>query len=421
MKRDIPIANATPSAVDTRNLTGDGSSASGLTADRLEVHSTSTPFHDVRALAADTTLLHIGPRKSGTTAIQSAFHLGRAQVREAGVLYPGHRPAQSKALRALRTADGLPINPKDAKLARAMQQELADWRGRTLLSAEMLEHADADQIESLISRLNRDNLQVLITARPISKQLPSLWQQLTKRGKISDALEPWIKALVSDPDSPEWHGQRVDWLSERWGRIVGLDRVHVMLVDPKQRAETIATVERLLGLAPYALQPARSNRGMTMREADMARALRRAAAEQNPSPQQSRDLDLTINRYLAARTPAADEMHPAMPRSLRSQTDELQARVAANLATGGYHLIGDLGTWQRTEDRDFADLENRVVDLRETPDDPVVDMVRELLDAHADGHTRGLVQATVPHQSAGGDEPRSTRIWQRASQQLRRS
>ena len=40
-------------------------------------------------LEPGTRLLHIGPHKTGTTAIQGALHLARGRLAAAGVVYPG--------------------------------------------------------------------------------------------------------------------------------------------------------------------------------------------------------------------------------------------------------------------------------------------------------------------------------------------
>ncbi len=40
-------------------------------------------------LGAGTRLLHIGPHKTGTTAVQGAFHIGRERLGTEGVFYPG--------------------------------------------------------------------------------------------------------------------------------------------------------------------------------------------------------------------------------------------------------------------------------------------------------------------------------------------
>ena len=41
------------------------------------------------ALPDGTHLLHIGPQKTGSTAIQGALHEARDAIREHGVVYPG--------------------------------------------------------------------------------------------------------------------------------------------------------------------------------------------------------------------------------------------------------------------------------------------------------------------------------------------
>jgi hypothetical protein len=40
-------------------------------------------------LRAGARLLHIGPHKTGSTAVQGAFHLARERLAAQGVVYPG--------------------------------------------------------------------------------------------------------------------------------------------------------------------------------------------------------------------------------------------------------------------------------------------------------------------------------------------
>jgi hypothetical protein len=48
-------------------------------------------------LPAGTRLLHIGPHKTGTTGLQSAFHLNRGKLSEHGVHYAGKDSQPGKA------------------------------------------------------------------------------------------------------------------------------------------------------------------------------------------------------------------------------------------------------------------------------------------------------------------------------------
>ena len=54
------------------------------------------------ALPEGSVLLHIGPHKTGTTAIQGALAAARAELAEHGVTYPGHAGAHHAEARALR-------------------------------------------------------------------------------------------------------------------------------------------------------------------------------------------------------------------------------------------------------------------------------------------------------------------------------
>ncbi|HEY4377379.1 MAG TPA: hypothetical protein VGM93_09480, partial [Acidimicrobiales bacterium] len=56
----------------------------------------------VEALPANAILVHIGPHKTGTTALQSMLDRGRSAMAEHGVLYPGTKGAHHDEARSLR-------------------------------------------------------------------------------------------------------------------------------------------------------------------------------------------------------------------------------------------------------------------------------------------------------------------------------
>ena len=56
---------------------------------------------DAPALPANGVLLHVGVHKTGTTAIQAALADARADLKAAGVSYPGRLQAQHRAALAV--------------------------------------------------------------------------------------------------------------------------------------------------------------------------------------------------------------------------------------------------------------------------------------------------------------------------------
>ena len=59
------------------------------------------PVSGVETLPEDAILVHIGPHKTGTTAMQYAFFTAREELLQHGVLYPGSKKSHHDPATAL--------------------------------------------------------------------------------------------------------------------------------------------------------------------------------------------------------------------------------------------------------------------------------------------------------------------------------
>ncbi|WP_233273363.1 hypothetical protein [Streptomyces broussonetiae] len=92
--------------------------------------------------------------------------------------------------------------------------------------------------------------------------------------------EDWLEHMLRKPPyempTPSfWHRHRHDRLVERWARVVGADRVTVVVVDDRNRDGLMRAFETLLGLPENLIQPVpdASNRSLTRTESEMLRNL----------------------------------------------------------------------------------------------------------------------------------------------------
>jgi hypothetical protein len=130
-------------------------------------------------LQAGVRLLHIGPHKTGTTMIQDALHLARERLAAQGVVYPG---TGRQPLRAMLAVTGQPTllgepEPDMADWALLVREVTAARDQRVVVSSEFLAQASDAAACRVVSDLGGPRVHVVVTLRPLTRILPSQWQQ----------------------------------------------------------------------------------------------------------------------------------------------------------------------------------------------------------------------------------------------------
>lgn len=212
----------------------------------------------LRALPDDAVLVHIGPHKTGTTAIQGTLASCRKSLEAHGVSYPGDALAhheQAKSLRQVRTGwqhdSSEPPNPA---LWTRLVQQVQSLPGRVVISSEFFANADADARARLVDELGPERVHILAAARNSGAIAVSTWQQMLKEG-YPVALETWLQRNFRRDDadvepSGFWLQADPAALSRSWAEAVGPDRVTVLVIDETDRRLLPSTFEALLGLPP---------------------------------------------------------------------------------------------------------------------------------------------------------------------------
>ncbi|HEX4685931.1 MAG TPA: hypothetical protein VH228_04055 [Nocardioides sp.] len=212
---------------------------------------------DVARLPDGTHLLHIGPQKTGSTALQFALHRQRARLRELGVVYPGPGVRGRYALGA-----GLGYStPKGGrrptqKAWERMLAEVHDPSARVVcVSSEAFGRATDEQIAETVSALGGARPHVLAVARRYDRLLPSQWQQRVK-ARVTLSYDDWLRVVLG-PAAPRDAVWRNVWvphdtvqLARRWGAAVGSDNLTVLVADEHDHALLPSVVEALLGVPP---------------------------------------------------------------------------------------------------------------------------------------------------------------------------
>ncbi len=309
----------------------------------------------VEPTAPDAVLLHIGPFKTGTTAIQEALAASRSILAEHDIRYPG---PQGHHARGAMSAMGRTFGWAGQGGAKAPK---GDWRrltalarettGRMVLSSEYFCLARPGRIRRICADLDPQRVQVLITLRPLGLLLPSSWQQYVKSGRAV-RYEPWLRAVLADPPDKAmtpsfWVRNDHPALVRRWAEVVGPDRVTVLVLDDADRPMLYEVFERLLGLAPDTLHRAttmRGNRSLSAAEAELLCLVNEEVARHEvPWPDfQAVVRDGAVRRLVDSRDPAPAEGRIRTPDWALERAEQLGKAAAADIAASGVRVIGDL-------------------------------------------------------------------------------
>ncbi|MGY4920919.1 hypothetical protein [Streptomyces sp. 900105755] len=240
------------------------------------------PTGSLPALPTGTRLLHIGPHKTGTTALQGALFAAKDRLPEHGVEFPAttRHPMEAALAACARPAMMGDTVPTDKHWTRLLQQVEATGSRTSVISSEFFADAPDDEtVARIVEQLGGERVHVLVTLRPLARIMPSQWQQYVQNG-LRMGYEDWLhhmlrKAPYEKPNPSFWHRHRHDRLVERWSRAVGAGRVTVVVVDDRDRDGLMRTFEALLGLPANLLQPVpdAANRSLTLAETEMLRKL----------------------------------------------------------------------------------------------------------------------------------------------------
>ncbi|GAA1539738.1 hypothetical protein GCM10009788_48220 [Nocardioides humi] len=289
-------------------------------------------------------LLHIGPPKTGTSALQAAFHAARESLEAQGVHYVSRSAnplglARSVALGRLASAPPRYQRRWD-QVSRAFRSSPAR---HAILSSEGFCAASAETAADIATALGPD-VHVLITLRPMTGLLPSIWQQITREGN-TDGYLSWLEDVL--PATGPGHAMMRDFdpahLLSVWGSAFGEDRVIFLCGDPRDRTAHLDATSELLG-APGALtlQPVRNASPSfaeieVLRHANLARAAAGAVASAGPWQKVMRK----AGRELGDHPTTSGGERVRLPRWAVERSNERTRRAVAALAASDALVVGD--------------------------------------------------------------------------------
>ena len=212
---------------------------------------------------ADRLIVHIGPRKTGTTYLQRVLQQLSPSLKAQGVLYPtdyrgqedyNHVGAVSDLTHNEESKESNRWTGKDGSGWTGLADAVASWDGTAIISAEMIGGLRPPAARRMLDGLKAPSVDIVITMRDLGRILPSSWQQHV-RNTHTQSYRGYLDRRASERgDLPpvqmqaEWDAERhhTFWRSyaygalvRRWQGLVGADHVSVVTLPPSGSPSTL--------------------------------------------------------------------------------------------------------------------------------------------------------------------------------------
>lgn len=315
----------------------------------------------IEPLPPGSRLVHIGPHKTGSTAIQVAMQEARDELAAHGVHYAtggrSHRPDKAGWAFGVR---GKPAGTEAPPMKhwKRLVTEVADAGDqRVCISNEDFGRATREQVPELVAALGGDAVHVVAVARRLDKYLASQWQERVKAGDPR-TWDDWLRVVLADDDGKSWDRKNV-WFSHdtgrlvrRWTEAVGPDRFWLLLMDEGDRDLLPHSFEALLGLPTGTLKPnpSRSNRGLTWAETELIRSVNEALGEDWSRPERRRYVKAGILQDMQEQPAPPGPKSPPLPAWALDRLRELTDERLHALDAIGVHVIGTADSQRLPDD-----------------------------------------------------------------------
>lgn len=301
-------------------------------------------------LPAGACLLHIGPYKTGSTALQSALFEARQALRLHGVAYPGRwrramRPGWAVLEYTPRGRSPVPISVWEEFSAevRAAADE------RVCVSTEDFGSAGPTRIGRIVEDLGGSRVHVVAVARRLDRLLPSQWQE---RVKSHDTItfDSWLRRVLGTDTSDRehrrfWASHDLVAMADRWTPYVGSDRFSLVVADEDDRDVVPRAFERMLGLpAGLLVLPPAANASLSANATELVRRVNELFESEGwPDETYHRLVQQgAVQQMTTASRPPSEGAIPPLPGWAAARVAELSDLRIEELRSRGVRVVGDL-------------------------------------------------------------------------------
>ena len=295
-------------------------------------------------------LVHVGPYKTGTSAIQMALHQRRQELTGHGVCYPGTayrhmRPSAAVLGRSPRGVGKVPMEEW-----RALVDEVhAAPTSRAVVSSEAFCSAGPDQVTQIVSDLGPERVHVVAVARRLDKLLPSVWQERVKSSNEVRAYHEFLDPVLAR-DSHDTAG-RAFWKAHgltdflgAWGAALPPGQVILLVAEEGHREQLPRAFERFLELPTgFLVADDRPNSSLSWEKVELYRQLNLAFDREGwTNRERRRYLQRGMLPALRELPPGpADVAIPPLDRARAARVADLSRERAELVRASGVRVLGD--------------------------------------------------------------------------------
>jgi hypothetical protein len=305
---------------------------------------------------ARTVFLHVGSPKTGTTYLQDVLHRHRGDLRHAGVLYPG-KGNRAHFLAALDLRGIKFAGFEDPDVPGSWEQlsgEMRSWPGVSLFSHEVLAGAEESEIVTAVNSFGDADVHVIITARDLARQIPSMWQESIKNRQTT----PWTAYIemlrdAAGEDAPPgqrtpghrfWRAQDAADIAARWGKQVGSDHVHLVTVRSAAGGteELWTRFASVVGIDPTVFHGriGKPNPALGVVETELLRRLNERVADTMVWPTYRAHVKHRLAENVLVRTQLRGPLR--LPPDQRGWADQWSRALVAQVGDSGVDVVGEL-------------------------------------------------------------------------------
>jgi hypothetical protein len=306
-------------------------------------------------------LLHIGPYKTGSTAIQSALFDRRDELEQFGVAYPGNwRRLFGIGHALLRWAPrGHEVPDIDVWDGFAAKVRAMDDRRVCLSTEDFGRIRNQDRAQKIVADLGPERLHVVAVARAYHRVLPSHWQERVK-SHITTSYEDWLREVLGDDPTVETHrafhtSHDVRWMTSMWLPELPPERFTIVVTDDTDRRLLPRTFEQMLGLPDEFLTlDDAANASLSFQATEMLRAVNAGFEQRGWSDRAYTQLlqkGLVPAMQARGRGPGETPLPPLPSWALEEVRRQSEDRIAAIRETG-VNVVGDTSVLLPPDDAD---------------------------------------------------------------------
>jgi hypothetical protein len=294
-------------------------------------------------------LIHIGPPKTGTTALQVAMGRVREEMRAQGVHYAGSGVKPRLAGKAVVGQTTHRPRPEMAHWNNLVEEIAAAGALRVCVSSERFARADDETAARIVDDLGGEAVHVVATVRRLDRLLPSQWQERIKWRADLPSYDDWLRIVLSDePDGDFyehfWKVTDVDELISTWVGVTAPERVWLVVADESDRDLLPRSFEQLLGLSDGLIRPVptKSNQSYSLNEALFLQHVDQVAASCSwPEWLYEDQVKRAVGRAVRTEARGTDDVAITTPAWAVDRVQELNERRRSAIESSGVRLIGD--------------------------------------------------------------------------------